>query len=248
MNTPEVEVLLPVHNEAESIEATLREVYETVSPVAPMRFLICEDGSTDGTQTILHRLAGELPIRLFSGPERKGYSRAVIDGFRKVEAPFVLCLDSDGQVDPRALAQAYPLREECDVVVGWRVDRADPWYRKAMSRSFGFVYRLLFQVPLHDPSCPFVLVRRAVVEHLVDDLGILSQGFWWEFMARVHGAGYRAVEIPIRHRIRTAGQTQVYRWRKIPWIAWSHLIGLLLIKGQLRRARKLQASFSGGSR
>ncbi len=238
---PEVEVLLPVHNEAESIEQTLQEIYEVVSPAASMRFLLCEDGSADGTQTVLQRLASTLPIRAFHGPERKGYSRAVIDGFRRVEAPFVLFLDSDGQVDPRAFLQAYPLREQFDVIIGWRVSRADPWYRKLMSGAFRTAFRMMFHVPVHDPSCPFLLIRRPVLEAIVDTLGVLKQGFWWEFTGRVCAAGFRVTEIPIVHRKRSAGQTQVYRLRKIPSIGWSHLLGLFVIRRQLQESSRRQA-------
>lgn len=236
----DVEVLLPIYNEAGSIEHTLQEVYRVVSPVVSMRFLLCEDGSTDGTQQIIQRLAGALPIRAFHGPQRMGYSRAVINGFRKVEAPFVLFLDSDGQVDPEAFRQAYPLREQFDVIIGWRVRRADPWHRKIMSHAFRTTFGMMFSVPVHDPSCPFLLIRRAVLETITDTLGVLKQGFWWEFMARVCAAGFRVTEIPVRHRVRSAGQTQVYRLRKIPGIGWSHLVGLFVIRRQLQESRQRQ--------
>ena len=42
----ELEVLLPVHNEAETIEATIREIYAEFSPKLRMRFIVSEDGST----------------------------------------------------------------------------------------------------------------------------------------------------------------------------------------------------------
>ena len=119
----ELEVLLPVHNEAESIESTLDEIYQAISRVTNMRFIISEDGSSDGTPQILQDLATRYPIKLISGPERKGYSRAVIDGLKMVEAPYVLCLDSDGQCDPADFAEFWSKRERANVLIGWRVDR-----------------------------------------------------------------------------------------------------------------------------
>ena len=77
MATPDVEVLLPVHNEAESIEPTIREIYDGLSTRLKVGFLICEDGSKDDTKGILRRLSRELPLRLNLSEERKGYSRAV---------------------------------------------------------------------------------------------------------------------------------------------------------------------------
>jgi len=93
---PELEILLPVHNEAGSIEATLREIYSELLPQVSLRFVICEDGSRDNTKEILQRLAETLPIKLILSEERKGYSRAVTDGMKALQAPYLLCLDSDG--------------------------------------------------------------------------------------------------------------------------------------------------------
>src|SRR5579871_630228 len=96
-----LDIVLPVHNEAASIEATIREIYDTISPSVPVRFVICEDGSADNTKEVLTRVSESVPMRLDMSDQRKGYSRAVIDAFRLVEAPYALALDSDGQCDPR---------------------------------------------------------------------------------------------------------------------------------------------------
>lgn len=226
---------MPAHNEAASIAATLREIHAAVSPQASMRFLVCEDGSTDGTVAELRRLAAELPIRLFSAPQRKGYSRAIIDGFRQVEAPFVFVLDADGQTDPSGFSGAWALRTDYDVVLGRRIRRADPPHRQAMSRAFRTMYRLLLRVPFDDPSCPFLVIRRDALRSVMGNLGVLEQGFWWEFVAHVHAAGFRIGEVSIHHRPRAAGKTHVYRLRRLPGIAWSHLLGLLQIRRQLHR-------------
>ena len=61
---PELDVLLPVHNEAESIEATVREMYDEFSPLVRLRFIVCEDGSVDNTKDVLRRLSDSIPMRL----------------------------------------------------------------------------------------------------------------------------------------------------------------------------------------
>jgi len=235
VDTPEVEVLLPVHNEAKSIKQTLWEIYCAVSAVTTVRFILCEDGSSDGTPEVLARLAQDLPIHVFHGKVRKGYSQAVIDGFRAVEAPWVFFLDADGQLDPASFGQAYQLRSDYDVVVGWRVTRVDAWHRRLMSRCFRAIYNSFFRCPLHDPSCPFLLIRREAIVAVQGELVILRLGLWWEFVARVYAAGFRIAELPVNHRRRRSGKTQIYNCWKIPGIAWSHLVGLLIIKRQLAR-------------
>lgn len=224
-----IDVVLPVHNEGASIGATLREFHRTVavdSDIA-IRFVVCEDGSSDDTVPVLRALAAELPLKLISDPVRKGYSRAVIDGLRATDSDWVACIDSDGQCDPADFAKLLALREGADLVVGWRNPRSDPWMRKAMSGAFGLVYRLFFDVRLRDPSCPYILIRRASLEKiLAGNVGILKQGFWWEFFARASALGLIIRETPVHHRLRSSGTTQVYRPAKVPRIAVEHLLGL----------------------
>jgi dolichol-phosphate mannosyltransferase len=231
---PEVEILLPVHNEGESIEAVIREIYEEISPKVAMQFIVCEDGSVDNTKEVLTKLEGELPMKLMIASERKGYSRAVRDGLGALSAPYLLCLDSDGQCDPKDFWKFWDGREAHDVVLGWRVNRADLAWRRICSRFFYFIYQAFYHVPVHDPSCPYMLAKKAVIDRLLPELGVMQQGFWWEFVARVHRRGFSILELPVKHRDRFAGVTQVYKLRKIPGIGYRHFLGLFKIWAQTR--------------
>jgi dolichol-phosphate mannosyltransferase len=235
-----IDVVLPAHNEGSSIEATLRDFYQTVSVRnnIPIRFVVCEDGSRDNTVDVLHRVAQDIPLKLISDPVRKGYSRAVIDGLRATEAKWVASIDSDGQCDPADLPKLVSLQDKADLIFGWRNPRSDVFVRKLMSSAFGMAYRLFFDVQLHDPSCPYILIRRsALVRILAGNVGILKQGFWWEFAARAQALDLRIVEVPVRHLARTAGGTQVYRPSKVPRIAIEHLAGLWRLRRELAQAR-----------
>lgn len=232
---PELEVLLPVHNEGNSIEATIRDIHNGLSGLVSLEFIICEDGSTDNTKEVLEQLSKSLPMKLILSDERKGYSRAVKDGMKLLEAPYLLCLDSDGQCDPKDFEKLWQFRGSSNVVLGWRVNRADTPLRKLMSRTFYRIYQAFYAVPVQDPSCPYVLVERGVVKDLVEELGAMQQGFWWEFIARVHRRGYSIREQPINHRLRTSGTTQVYKLRKLPMIGWRHFVALFSIWMETRR-------------
>ena len=234
-SSPELEILLPVHNEADSIESTIREIYEVISPQVALRFIICEDGSADDTKCVLRRLAESLPIRLIMSDERKGYSRAVKDGMEALEAGYLLCLDSDGQCDPSDLGKFWTERERQDVAIGWRVNRADTLLRRVLSRAFYLLYQLFYRVPIHDPSCPFVLARKDVIKRVAPAMGEMKEGFWWEFTARVCRCGFSVREFPVNHRNRTAGQTQVYRLSRMPSIGYRHFVALFKIWSQSRR-------------
>ena len=234
MATLELEVLLPVHNEAGSIEATIRELWRELSPQVNFGFIICEDGSRDETKEILRRLASELPMRLNLSSERKGYAQAVREGMQMVEAPWLLCVDSDGQCDPADFGQFWQHREAADLVMGWRIDRQDSAARRAMSRIFFSIYQSVFHVPLHDPSCPFVLFPADTAHWIAGQMRDMKQGFWWEFVARIHRAGYTVCELPVRHRLRSAGVTQVYKASKMPGIFFRHLAAIFKIGKETR--------------
>jgi glycosyltransferase involved in cell wall biosynthesis len=227
--TADVQILLPIHNEAESIGATIREIYAEISRQAKVEFILCEDGSRDNTKDVLREVAREIPAKLVLSDERKGYSRAVRDGMAELDAPYLLCLDSDGQCDPKDFAEFWRLRDTADVLIGWRVRRADTMLRKAMSRTFFAAWKCLYRVPIHDPSCPFMLARRDIIREISPKMGSMREGFWWEFTARVARAGYRIREIPVHHRDRAAGVTQVYRLGKLPRIGYEHFRALFQI-------------------
>lgn len=226
MSIFEVEVLLPVHNEGESIEATIRGIHSELSSAASTGFIVCEDGSRDKSKEILRRLAGELPIRLNLSDKRKGYSRAMRDGMAMVEAEHLLCLDSDGQCDPKDFARFWERRDSADVVIGRRVHRADTLVRRTFSRIFYILYQAVFWTPVHDPSCPYVLFRKSVAHKLAAELGDMKEGFWWEFVACAHRRGFKIIELPVEHRRRSAGTTQVYGWHKMPGIFLRHVTAL----------------------
>lgn len=236
MSALDVEIFLPVHNEAESIEATIRELYAEFSSKLRVGFIICEDGSRDNTKEILRRLAEELPLRLNISEARRGYSRAVKDGMHMLEADYLLCLDSDGQCDPKDFWRFWDARQSADLILGYRTDRQDTFLRKLFSRFFYTLYELVFHTSAKDPSCPYLLMNKGLVTEIAPQLGAMQQGLWWEFVARVKGSGFSMVQLPVNHRLRAAGVTQVYKWNKMPGIFLRHVAALFTIRAENRRA------------
>ena len=205
-----------------------------ISKSCRVQFILCEDGSRDNTQEVLRRVAQTIPAKLLLSTERKGYSRAVRDGMLAMDAPFLLCLDSDGQCEPKDFAKFWVARNDADVIIGWRVNRADNWMRKAMSGTFFYIWKALYNCPINDPSCPYMLARRDVIARLAPTMGAMQQGYWWEFMARVHRLGFTIREFPVAHRDRAAGETQVYKLSTLPGIGWKHFLALFQILRETR--------------
>jgi hypothetical protein len=88
---------------------------------------------------------------------------------------------------------------------------------------------------LIDPSSPFVVAYLEDIKDISTKEFHLNYGYWWEFQARVASAGLSIVELPVRHRVRFAGETQVYTPSKLPKIVYSHLLGLNKLRHELRK-------------
>lgn len=225
----QLQIILPVHNEEKSIAKTVAEIYDIISKKVKFEFVICEDGSRDNTKSALRKLAIRYPMKLFFADCQKGYSKAVIDGMRVSKSPYILVLDSDGQCDPRDFENFWPKREKYDVIIGRRIKRKDPKQRIILSSIYKAFFNILFSTTIHDPSCPFVLIKKRSIKTLLPKLGILREGFWWEFTARISNAGLKIAEVPIKHRKRIDGKTRVYALSKIPKIGFTHIVGIIRI-------------------
>lgn len=234
-NPLQLQVVMPVHNEGSSIAGTLREWYEELSGKLEVQFVVSEDGSVDDTKEVLTGLSAEIPLILDMTDDRRGYANAVVTAFRTTTAPYVLAVDSDGQCDPGNFWDFWGKREEADVIIGWRVKREDTLLRKIMSGLFKLLHRLLFSLRLHDPSCPYLLIRQEVLDRILPELGLLTEGFWWEFVARATAAGFRIEETPVNHRSRVAGSSVVFQLPLIPRIALRNGLGLIKVWRQTRR-------------
>lgn len=225
--TFDLEVVLPVHQEEETVEATVREWLDQAARTGlRTQVVVSEDGSTDGTRAIVERLATEMAVRLVHHPTRLGYSEGVRRGLLSTTAPLVCCADGDGQCDPADLPRLLERLAPGRVVAGIRSPRADPVARRVMSASFGVVYRVLHGIHLADPSCPFVLAEGELFRSLAATPAVLDQGYWWEFHVRARRRGVEVVEVPVGHRVRAGGSTRVYRPLRLVPLGAAHLAGL----------------------
>lgn len=232
---PDIELVMPAHNEEKNIAQVIKNLYDvSVKHNINILFIVCEDGSTDNTVSKLKQLSQTLPIFLISDQHRKGYSKAVVEGLAATTSEYVAFADSDGQYDPSDLINLYASRNEADIVAGYRHPRKDPLHRKVMSYLFKQIYNIYFQVPLIDPSCSFLVMNRNAISHVVcPNIGILEQGFWWEFYARAYSQHLTIKQIPVRHTSRKGSSTVVFRPTRIPMIAYKHILGLHKLRSDI---------------
>jgi glycosyltransferase involved in cell wall biosynthesis len=232
MKQPNLSVILPVHNEVDSLERVVSEWDSSLREIPGLNhiFIICEDGSTDGTKELMIALERKFPILNNSVSPRRGYGQAVRDGIGLAETDYVLCMDSDGQIGPHRMHEIWGLRSEEHFLVGWRYPRHDPPARLMYSKLFKLYHAVLFPNRLHDPSCPFVLGHTKLFARVAPFLVYMKEGFWWGFVGACWKLKIPIDEIEIPHRKRFAGDTQVYKLAKMPGIIFRNGIGLLKLR------------------
>lgn len=235
-------VFMPAYNEADSITGVLREFTETVVKPLHGELLVCEDGSTDGTDRVLRELASELPMQLVTGRTRKGYGGAVRDGLNRVDSDFVFFADSDGQYDPKDFWEVWKARASYDMIIGRKVQREEKFYRTLLSRGFHVLVKAFTTVPLQDMDCGFRLIRRETVEQVLPEVRSLRHSFWAEFTIVAYRKGFRILEVPISHRASSRGVTSIYTWDRIPRIIVEQVVGLLRLARRLNRSDRTGAA------
>jgi glycosyltransferase involved in cell wall biosynthesis len=231
-------LLMPVYNEAESISTVIGEFERAVVAPSGGRFLVCEDGSTDGSRAVLEALSRELPMQLVTSPDRKGYAGAAHDGLEQVATRWVFFADSDGQYDPKDFWKIWAARESYDMVIGCKVRREERYYRVVLSRGFHLLAKAFTRIPLRDIDCGFRLIRQDVVDRVLPEVGSLRYSFWAEFSIIAYRKGIRIGEVPVSHRQSLRGGTSIYSWNKIPKILFLQVIGLLRLARRLNREQE----------
>ena len=230
-----ISLVFPVYNESFIIEQVLRNyIAEAEGRVQDLEVIVAEDGSTDDTKVVLERLEHELPIKLFTSDERKGYQKAVIDAIAHATKPWLFVVDSDYQFAAIDFWRLEPHRRTHDIILGIKSPRKDPLYRVWLSAGYNFLLRMFFQVPYHDMDTGFRLIRRDATEEIAPHVKHMSF-FTAEFVVRAHYAGYRILEVPVYHYARKIGSTTIFFISGLFVICVRQFIGILRMHREFKQ-------------
>jgi glycosyltransferase involved in cell wall biosynthesis len=95
-------VLVPVHNEADSVRPFLDELYaKCLSKLTNFEVLMLEDGSSDNTAQVLKECEKAYPnLIAMTEPNKVGYRVTVTKGILQAGKEWILLMDGDGQIEP----------------------------------------------------------------------------------------------------------------------------------------------------
>lgn len=208
-------VVAPVFNESQGIERVIRRWMDFLTTLdMPSEIVVANDGSTDGTQEILQKLADEFPLfRFVSYSPNRGYGYALKQAICASRGDLVVTLDSDGQFDLKDCIQLLKAQEEndFDLVTGYRVKKNDSFVRIVADRTFNLIVRSLFRVRLRDTNCALKLIRG----NLARELNIEARGYPTptEITIKLFAMGSKIGEQPVSHLERTAGHSKLRFFR-----------------------------------
>jgi glycosyltransferase involved in cell wall biosynthesis len=221
-------VVLPVYNEEAVIEETLGKVFEYLkSRFTQFEVVVVEDGSTDKTAMIVESMLRKYSqLKTIRHEKNRGYGEALRSGFNASRMEWVLLMDSDGQLDIRVLDSFLPFAENNDVVVGYRNNRADSWWRPVLTWGYMSLINFLFEVRLRDIGCAFKLFRRSVWEKVCPIKSSDHKIFSVEWMWKIRKLGVQIKELPVKHYPRVGGKPTGARFD----VVWAMLCELFRLR------------------
>ncbi len=208
-----VTIIVPCYNEQESLPIFYQEAVSVIKKTGyDYEFLFVNDGSKDGTLTILRELAAQDEhITYLSFSRNFGKEAAMFAGFCNASGDYVAVMDADMQDPPALLPQMLEILEsgEYDSVATRRENReGEPPIRSFFARMFYRIINKISDADIVDGARDFRLMKREMVDAIVEmgENNRFSKGiFGW--------IGFRTYWLPYKNVERIAGETKWSFWK-----------------------------------
>lgn len=212
-------VIIPTYNEKENVENIIRKVF---SLEGDFEILIIEDGSPDGTGTIVKRLIEEFPDRLYmierSG--KQGLGTAYLTGFKwalENGYGYIFEMDADFSHNPEDLPRLYKAcsEEGADLSIGSRYCNGIsvvnwPIGRVIMSYYASVYVRTVLGMKVFDTTAGFKCYTRRVLETIdLDNVRMKGYGFQIEMKYSAYKLGFKIKEVPVLFVDRKEGTSKM---------------------------------------
>jgi dolichol-phosphate mannosyltransferase len=215
-------IVIPVYNEEDVIASLLDEVRSFANGwQEDYELLLVDDGSSDRTPSIaLDRFATWSQGKLIRLSHNSGQAAALYYGMKCARGSIVVLMDGDGQNDPRDIPRVLAPLDQCDMVVGIRVNRQDSFIRRKMSFFANAVRGRILKDGVSDSGCGIKAFHRRVIEAFIPIRTLYS------FMpALAISAGFSLRQVPVHHRARKGGKSK-YGVRQFLWRPLLDLLGV----------------------
>jgi SAM-dependent methyltransferase len=238
-DSPSVTVVIPARNEAGNVPQYFQRVPRMGSHT---EIVIVEGNSTDDTYAVAEKEIAAHPewdARLLKQPG-KGKADAVRVGFQHAKNDVLIILDADLTVVPEDLPRFYKALVEGkgEYINGVRLvypmeGRAMRFFNLLGNKFFSYAFSWLLGQPIRDTLCGTKVMYRKNYEMLAANRSYFGNFDPFGDYDLIFGAaklGLKMVDMPIRYRDRTYGDTNIDRWRH----------GMILLKMVIFAARRIK--------
>ena len=205
----DVSVVIPFLDEEESLPELYQQLTDVLaSTIWSYELIFVDDGSQDKSWEFVRSTAkNDASVRAVKFTRNFGKSQALHVGFDLAQGDVVFTMDADLQDNPKELPAIYKLliKENLDVVSGWKKVRHDPLFGKTIpSKFFNWAARQFSGIQLHDFNCGLKAYKKEVVK------AIQVNGEMHRYIPLLaKHAGYGAIgEHIVQHSARKYGKTK----------------------------------------
>jgi glycosyltransferase involved in cell wall biosynthesis len=226
---PQLTILMPCLNEAETIESCIRKARLGIErSQLPGEIVIADNGSTDGSQ----RIATEMGARVVT-VSKKGYGSALREGIAAADGSWIVMGDADDSYDFSEIESLVErLKEGYDLVMGCRMPRggghimpgAMPWKHRWIGNPvLSMIGRIFFHCPAQDFHCGLRGFSREAALRM--DLCTTGMEFASEMVIKANLKRMRITQVPITlYKDGRSRQPHLRSWRD----GWRHLRFMLI--------------------
>ena len=212
---PSLSIFFPAYKDEQSIRPlTLACIQIAKELTDDYEIIIVEDCSPDKTGEVADELAKEFKeVRVIHHEKNRGVGQTMIDGFTQAKKEYVFYTDGDAQYDVRELALLAEQTPQYEVIVGYRLHRAEGFKRVFTSRCFHLLSFMLFGIHFKDIDCSFKLLHRRFLEKI--KFRTKSALVDPEILINAKRLNVPIKEIGVHHYLRKYGQSQCLRVKLI---------------------------------
>ena len=229
-------VVFPAFNEEENVKYMVETAIEVLSDLeVEWEIIVIDDGSSDRTALIAEELSQMYQgVKLVIHSKNRGIGSAVKTGISTSSKNWIFYTDCDGQFDLHELEILWNLRNEADVIAGFRRKRQDPLMRLMYSFAYNTLTYIFFFGGFKDVDASFKLCRRDIFDRV--SLKSSSSVADLELLILPRKFGYRVRQIPVSHYPRRAGSVSCESYRKgiFAWVRIAPIMEMFLQLIQLR--------------
>src|SRR5581483_8969896 len=223
---PLLSVVVPAYNEEGRLGASLKRMLAYFDAQEyPVEILVVDDGSSDGTASIVEQIAACRPqVRLLSYQPNRGKGHAVRYGMLRAQGERVLFCDADlatpiEEVEKlrAALDSGYDIAIGSRDVAGSELIRRQSFVREMGGRTFNKMVQLVAVPGIHDTQNGFKLFTRGASDAVFSRCRVEHFAFDVEVLYLALRMGLRIAEVPVRWAHQEGSKVRFARdaWRML---------------------------------